>query len=189
MKTWLCVKMWLYGMSMTLLVSVPACRSGGRPSAPPGVAVGSLSVTSKAFAPNGAIPVDYTCDGADRSPPLTWSAPPAGTKALAIQLDDPDATSGDFTHWLAFNLAPGTMRLPEGVESGALGGEEGTNSFGRLGYSGPCPPRHEMHRYAFHVFAVDAPLTLHPGASRDQFDDAMSQHVLAEGVLVGTFSH
>jgi Raf kinase inhibitor-like YbhB/YbcL family protein len=171
------------------LVAGTACRSGGRPSPPPGVALGSLSVTSKAFAPNGAIPVDDSCDGADHSPPLTWSAPPEGTRALAIVVNDPDAIGGGFTHWLAFNLSPRTTSLPEGVDSATLGGDEGTNSFGRLGYAGPCPPRHEMHRYEFHVYALDALLTARPGATRDQIDEAMSQHVIAEGILIGTFAH
>jgi Raf kinase inhibitor-like YbhB/YbcL family protein len=166
-----------------------ACRSTGRPSTPPGVTLASLSVTSKTFTPNGAIPVDNSCDGADRSPQLTWSAPPAGTRALAIVVDDPDAIGGEFTHWLAFNLAPTTSSLPEGVDSAALGGDEGTNSFGRGGYAGPCPPRREMHRYEFHVFALDAPLTARPGATREQLDEAMSQHVIAKGTLVGTFAH
>jgi hypothetical protein len=151
---------------------------------------GTLSVTSKAFAPNGAIPVDDSCDGADRSPPLVWSAPPEGTRAFAILVDDPDAIGGDFTHWLAYNLPPTTLGLPEGVDAAGLGGgEEGTNSFGRAGYAGPCPPRHEMHRYVFHVFALNAPLGLQAGASRGAVDEAMSQHVLAQGTLVGTFAH
>lgn len=172
-----------------LAVTCGGCRSGGHASPPPGIVLSKLSVTSKAFAPNGAIPVDCTCDGADRSPPLTWSAPPAGTRALAIVVDDPDAAGGDFTHWLAYNLAPTALSLPEGVDSATLGGEEGTNSFGRIGYAGPCPPRHEMHRYDFRVLALDAPLPSRPGATRDQIDEAMSQHVLAEGALVGTFAH
>jgi Raf kinase inhibitor-like YbhB/YbcL family protein len=185
MKTWRSV----LGLVGLATVACSACRSGGHPSPAPGVVLARLSVTSKAFVPNGAIPVDNSCDGADRSPPLTWSAPPEGTRALVIVADDPDAIGGDFTHWLAFNLAPGTSSLPEGVDEATLGGEEGTNSFGRIGYAGPCPPRREMHRYEFHVFALDAPLPSRPGATRDQLDEAMSQHVLAEGTLVGTFAH
>jgi Raf kinase inhibitor-like YbhB/YbcL family protein len=177
------------GWLVVAAIACVACRSTGRPSTPPGVTLASLSLTSKTFTANGAIPVDNSCDGADRSPQLTWSAPPAGTRALAIVVDDPDAIGGEFTHWLAFNLAPTTSSLPEGVDSAALGGDEGTNSFGRVGYAGPCPPRREMHRYEFHVFALDAPLTARPGATRDQLDEAMSQHVIAEGTLVGTFAH
>jgi Raf kinase inhibitor-like YbhB/YbcL family protein len=175
--------------AMLVLVGLPACRSGGHPSPPPGVTLEKLTVTSKSFVRDGAIPVDNTCDGADHSPQLTWSAPPAGAKAIVIVVDDPDAIGGDFTHWLAFNLAAGNASLQEGVDAAALGGEEGTNSFGRIGYAGPCPPRREMHRYAFRVYAVDAPLAARAGATRDQIEEAMSQHVLAEGTLVGTFAH
>jgi Raf kinase inhibitor-like YbhB/YbcL family protein len=153
------------------------------------VTVGSLSVTSKVFEPNGAIPIDCSCDGADRSPPLAWSAAPEGTRALAVVVDDPDALAGEVTHWLAYEIPPATTALPEGVDAATLGGEEGTNSLGRAGYSGPCPPRQEMHRYEFHVFALDAPLGIRAGATRGAVDAAMSHHVLAEGVLVGTFGH
>jgi Raf kinase inhibitor-like YbhB/YbcL family protein len=177
---------------VALLIASTACAGcpgGGRPSSPVGVTVGRLSVTSQAFEPNGAIPVDCSCDGEDRSPPLAWSAAPEGTRALAVVVDDPDALGGEVTHWLAYEIPPATTTLPEAVDAAALGGEEGTNSFGRPGYSGPCPPRHELHRYEFHVFALDAPLAVRAGATRDAVDTAMSQHVLAEGVLVGTFGH
>jgi Raf kinase inhibitor-like YbhB/YbcL family protein len=186
MRTW-------HSAVMAVGVSCAACNgcksSSGHPSTAPGVALAALTVTSKAFASGGAIPVDHSCDGADRSPPLTWSAPPAGTKTLAVVVDDPDAPGGDFTHWLAYDLPASTVALPENADMASLGAEEGTNGFGRSGYGGPCPPRHEMHRYYFRVFALDAPLALKPGASRDAVDAAMSGHVLAEGALMGTFSH
>jgi Raf kinase inhibitor-like YbhB/YbcL family protein len=186
MRTWHSVVM-LVGVSFTACNGCKA--SSGHPSTAPGVTLAALTVTSKAFASGAAIPVDNSCDGADHSPPLTWSAPPEGTKALAIVVDDPDAPGGDFTHWLAYNLPPSTLALPENAEVTNLGAEEGTNGFGRTGYAGPCPPRHEMHRYYYRVFALDAPLAAKPGASRDAVDGAMSGHVLAEGALVGTFSH
>jgi Raf kinase inhibitor-like YbhB/YbcL family protein len=173
--------------------SCAACNgcqsSSGHPSSPPGVTLATMTVTSKAFPANGAIPVDYSCDGTDHSPPLVWSAPPEGTRALAVVVDDPDAPGGDFTHWLAYDIAPTTLTLPEGVDVASLGGAEGTNGFGRPGYGGPCPPRREMHRYFFHVFALSAPLGLKPGANRDAVDGAMAQRVLGEGSLMGTFGH
>jgi Raf kinase inhibitor-like YbhB/YbcL family protein len=167
------------------------CKSGGgaQPSPPPGVALASLTVTSKSFPSSAAIPVDYTCDGADRSPQLTWSAPPAGTKSFAIVTDDPDAPGGDFTHWIVFNLHPDVLVLGEASDPGDLGGVLGLNSFNRLGYSGPCPPRMELHHYFFRVFALDAPLDAKVGANREAIDAAMSGHVLAEGALMGIFSH
>jgi Raf kinase inhibitor-like YbhB/YbcL family protein len=186
MKTW-------QRALMVVGVSCAACNgcqsSSGHPTSPTGVTPSTLTVTSKAFAANGAIPVDYSCDGTNHSPPLAWSAPPEGTKTLAVILDDPDAPGGTFTHWLAYDIAPSTLGLPEGAEVASLGGVEGTNGFGRTGYGGPCPPRREMHRYYFRVFALNAPLGVKPGANRDAVDAAMSQHVLAEGSLMGTFGH
>jgi Raf kinase inhibitor-like YbhB/YbcL family protein len=151
--------------------------------------VESLTVTSKSFASNGTIPVDYTCDGIDKSPPLTWSAPPAGTRSLAVVVDDPDAPGGDFTHWLVFGLRPDSLAIGEAVDPAALGAFSGMNGFNRIGYSGPCPPRMELHHYYFNVFALDSPLEAKPGAARDIVDSAMAGHVLAKGTLVGTFAH
>jgi Raf kinase inhibitor-like YbhB/YbcL family protein len=179
--------------ALLALVACTACNgctsNGAHPSPPPGAALGGITVTSKAFSSNGAIPVDHTCDGVDRSPPLTWSAPPQGTRAIGIVVDDPDAPGGDFTHWLAYDLAPTTVSLSEGADVASLGGTEGLNGFGRVGYAGPCPPRGEVHRYYYRVYALNAPLAALAGASREAVDRAMNGHVLAEGSLVGTFGH
>jgi Raf kinase inhibitor-like YbhB/YbcL family protein len=166
------------------------CKSGGvQPLPAPGVVLGSLTVTSSSFPSNGAIPVDHTCDGADRSPQLTFSAPPAGTQSWAIVADDPDAPGGTFTHWIAYNLRGDLRALPEGADPATQGGVVGTNDFNRLGYSGPCPPKRELHHYAFRVFALNHPIGAPPGATREVVDRAMSGHVLAQGALVGVFSH
>ncbi len=156
---------------------------------PPGVAIQRLAVTSRAFSFNGAIPVDYTCDGADRSPPLTWSAPPSGTKSLAILAMDPDAVGGEFVHWVAYNLRADALALPENTDASELGGVSGSNGFGRIGYSGPCPPKMELHSYTFRVYALDTVLPVRSGVSAEELTAAMSGHVLAQGALVGTFSH
>jgi Raf kinase inhibitor-like YbhB/YbcL family protein len=169
-----------------------SCKSSGAsgaPSPPPGVTLGSLAVTSKSFPSNGPIPVDYTCDGADRSPQLTWSAPPDGTQSFAIVADDPDAPGGTFTHWIAYDIKSDVLALPEAVDPATLGASVGTNDFKRPGYSGPCPPKMEIHHYYFRVFALSGPLQVAPGASRDAVNAAMSGRVLAEGALLGTFSH
>lgn len=186
MKTWLA--------AVLALLSTGACNgcrssSGSGASTPAGVTLEKLTVTSKAFPSNGPIPVDYTCDGADKSPPLTWSAPPAGTHAFAIIADDPDAPGGDFTHWVAFNISSDVLALGEGADPSEFGGAVGINGFNRPGYSGPCPPRQEQHRYVFRVFALNAPIDAEPGSTRDVVEGAMHGHVLAEGALVGTFSH
>jgi len=165
------------------------CQSSAHPTAPPGVTMGSLTVTSAAFPANGPIPIDFTCDGADHSPPITWSAAPPGTQSIAVLVDDPDAPGGTFVHWVAFNLPSTTVSLPEGTDAAGAGGVSGTNGFGRTGYAGPCPPRREAHRYNFRVRALNAMIDAKQGASRDAVDAAMNGHVLAEGVLVGIFEH
>jgi len=173
-----------------VLVLCAACRSaGGGPSPPPGAAVASIAVTSTAFRSGGAIPVDSTCDGANRSPQLTFSAPPEAARSLVVVADDPDAPGGTFTHWIAYDLRPDVVTLPEAADPAAFGGASGTNDFQRPGYAGPCPPKGELHHYDFRVFVLDARLGLAPGATRAEIDAAMSRHVLAQGVLSGTFSH
>lgn len=174
-----------------LVLFLAACHgcesSGGRPAPGAGVAAASLTVTSRAFASNGHIPVDQTCDGADKSPQLAWSAPPAGTRTFAVLVDDPDAPGGTFTHWLAYDLPGDRLTLPEEADLSAMGAVAAANDFGRPGYSGPCPPRGDAHRYYFRVYALDTVLPASP-QSRSAVLAAMSGHVLAEGALMGTFS-
>jgi Raf kinase inhibitor-like YbhB/YbcL family protein len=177
---------------LLLLAVAPGwgCASGGlKPSTPPGVALASITVTSKAFTSNGPIPIDNSCDGKDLSPHLTWSSPPAGTRSLAILLEDPDAPGNDFTHWIVFNLSPEARMLAEAADPTTLGARLGTNDFPDVAYRGPCPPRGEMHRYVFHVFALDQSLSLQDGANRAAIDAAMNGHVLGEGTLIGMFGH
>jgi Raf kinase inhibitor-like YbhB/YbcL family protein len=166
-----------------------ACATGSSsvPAAAPGVTVARLAVTSSSIAAGGPVPVDFTCDGANHSPPLTFSAPPHGTASLAVVFDDPD--SGGFTHWTAYDLAPDTLTLPEGVDLASIGARTGENGFHRAGYSGPCPPRFELHHYVVRVYALDARLTLADEASRAAVDAAMNGHVLAQGSLNAEFSH
>src|SRR5439155_1221624 len=95
-----------------------------------------FSLASAAFEPSSAIPVEYTCDGSDVSPPLEWSSPPDGTRAFALVVDDPDAPGGTFTHWLAWGLPPEAGRLGKGE----VPPSQGRNGFGAVGYRGPCPP-------------------------------------------------
>jgi Raf kinase inhibitor-like YbhB/YbcL family protein len=167
-----------------------ACGTGTiKPLPPPGVTVASITVTSKSFAPNGAIPIDYTCDGKNASPQLTWSSPPEGTRALTLMLEDPDASGGTFTHWIVYGLPPETRSIGEAVDPVTLGAKVGANDFPDVRYSGPCPPRAELHRYYFRIIAVDAPLKLNEGARRAVVDAAMNGHVLGEGALMGNFSH
>jgi Raf kinase inhibitor-like YbhB/YbcL family protein len=175
---------------VSLVVVLAACKpTVPPPGAPPGVEVSSITVTSKSFPSNGPIPIDYTCDGKDISPQITWSSPPEGTKSLSLVVDDPDASSGTFTHWLVYNLPAETTSLAEGVDPSTQGAKIGLNDFDQVRYGGPCPPKMQIHRYRFHLYALNASLDLPDGANRARVDTAMNGHVLGEGTLYGQFSH
>jgi len=150
----------------------------------------AFTLTSSAFAPGAAIPAQYSCKGADTSPPLEWSGVPANTATFAIIMDDPDAPGGTWVHWLIWNFPPGGNGMSEGTprfERFDDGGRQGRNSFHKIGYYGPCPPAGATHRYSFRLYALDAKLDLAAGASRSQLDAAMKGHVLAETEYMGTF--
>lgn len=142
-----------------------------------------VELTSAAFGDGEQIPVRHTCDGDDVSPPLAWTAPPAGTVSMALCLDDPDAGRYPFTHWLAWGLPAAAGSLGEGDPAPA----EGRNDFGAPGYRGPCPPPGKAHRYAFRLYALDAELELGPADRRLSFDAALEGHVLETAELTGTY--
>ncbi|MGA2072512.1 MAG: YbhB/YbcL family Raf kinase inhibitor-like protein [Terriglobia bacterium] len=167
---------------VTLMVVLPA-RVGGQQAA-------KIELKTSSFEPGGFIPKRFTCEAADVSPALSWGDPPAGTQSFAIIVDDPDAPSGTFVHWLAYDLPAGSRRLPEalpGSDQMAGGGRQGTNDFSRTGYSGPCPPRGKPHRYFIRFYALDTKTNLHPAATRAELDAAMQGHILAQTELVGLF--
>ena len=141
-----------------------------------------LMVTSPDLA-GGTFPREFTCDGANRLPRLQWSTPPSGTQEVAIEMLDPDAPGGTFTHWLAYGLSPGLSSLAAMPAYAA----EGVNDFGRRGYGGPCPPRGAAHHYHFVVLALDARLGLAAGARRSDLESRMRGHVLGRGELVATY--
>ncbi len=180
----------LYGLALGAFLSSLAC---GPTIVPPataaGVTLASMTVTSRAFSPNGHISVDETCDGKDVSPQVTWSSPPEGTKSIVLQVDDPDAQPALFTHWVLFNISPETSSIAEGLEPGAIRARVGLNDFQHPHYNGPCPPHGQSHRYRFHVFALDSELDVPDGANRTAIDAAMNGHVLGEGALYAFFSH
>jgi Raf kinase inhibitor-like YbhB/YbcL family protein len=148
-----------------------------------------FSLKSGVFAPGAAIPQAHTCDGADASPPLTWSGAPAGTRAFALVVHDPDAPAGDWLHWVAWNIPAGTHALPAGIskkESLPDGTQQGRNDFGKPGYGGPCPPG-GTHHYVFALYALDAMLTLSPDAPRDRIEKEIRAHELAMTELTGIY--
>ncbi len=139
---------------------------------------------------NGRIPKDFTCDGADRSPELTWTQPPAGTRTLALLVTDPDAPAGTWVHWVLYNVPSGMRGLAAAVprqDRLADGSHQGRNDFGRIGYGGPCPPGRSVHRYVFELFALDTALQLPPGTTRNQLERAMEGHILAHAELLGRY--
>jgi Raf kinase inhibitor-like YbhB/YbcL family protein len=149
-----------------------------------------IQLSSTAFNESEAIPVTYTCDGENISPPLSWASAPQDTQSLALIVDDPDAPSGTFVHWVAFNLSPKLSSLSEGASSPGsqdTAGTPGTNSFRKSGYAGPCPPRGKPHRYFFKIYALDILLGLKSGASKADVEKAMQGHILAQGQLMGTY--
>jgi len=149
-----------------------------------------MELKSTAFQEGNRIPAKYTCQGQDISPELTWSGVPEETQSLALIVDDPDAPGGVFTHWVLFNIPPGSRELSEAVPSQAQlpnRALQGRNDFGTIGYGGPCPPPGRPHRYQFTLYALDQALDLKVGASKKQVLNAMQGHVLAQGQLTGTY--
>jgi len=151
----------------------------------------SLNVTSRAFALED-IPIEYTGDGRNISPPLQWSRGPTGTRSYALIMDDPDGPRGRWVHWVMWNLHDSVLAadIARQPHLDTAGGRlcQGRNSFGRFGYVGPCPPA-GTHRYFFKIYALDQELDLGPDTNRQNLLDAMEGHVLDQGELMVTYSH
>jgi Raf kinase inhibitor-like YbhB/YbcL family protein len=160
-----------------LLVAVSRAQSG-------------FVINTSAFKPGGQIPAEYSCSGANRSPALQWSGAPAGSGSFALIVEDPDAPSGTFIHWVVFNLpadatgiaadAPKTPKLADGAM-------QGTNGADQIGYMGPCPPPGKVHHYHFELFALDSKLDSQPGIDASALHTAMQGHIKANTEIVGTF--
>jgi Raf kinase inhibitor-like YbhB/YbcL family protein len=153
----------------------------------------ALVIKSSAFAPNGAVPIKYTCESDDVSPALEWTGVPASAKSLALIVDDPDAPDPAapkmvYVHWVLYDMPTSATGLPEGVTSAQLpkGTREGKNDFGKVGYGGPCPPI-GRHRYFFKLYALDASLGDLGGATKADVEAAMRGHVVEQAELVGTY--
>lgn len=160
------------------LAAVPLARAQG----------GGLLLQSADFAEGAAMPDVLTCKGAGLSPALAWRGLPTGAQSLALRVVDPDAPSGPFTHWLAWGIDPAQTGLGRGVAEGDHGLMQGRNSFGDIGYGGPCPPAgHGLHHYIFTLYALDERPLLPQGAGRDAFDDAIKGHILAATTLTGLY--
>jgi len=140
------------------------------------------------FANRGKIPTQFTCEGANCSPLVHWTDAPAGTRSLALIVDDPDAPSGVWNHWLVWDIPADVSELGEGYHARSPV-REGTNDFGKPGYGGPCPPRgHGPHRYFFRLFALDIEtLNIRAGVQRSDLDRAIKTHVIAAVEFYGVF--
>jgi Raf kinase inhibitor-like YbhB/YbcL family protein len=182
---------WIALASIALVAG--ACSSAAGTSAGPtsdqtevtSMPTTTFSLVSTAFDDGGPIPARLTCDGENVSPDLTWSGAPDGTRALVLTMTDPDA--GGFVHWLAFDLTgTPTGGLPVAVSSSPDGPPQGTNSFGKPGYGGPCPPS-GTHHYVFVLHALDRALELEGAPRIADLEAAMQGHVLGQATLTGTY--
>jgi Raf kinase inhibitor-like YbhB/YbcL family protein len=180
--------------------------------------VAQFTLSSPSFRNNQPMPAKHSCEGEDASPSLKWEGAPSGTKSFALIVDDPDAPGGSWVHWVIYNMPAATAGFPENIKQvdlvaavwpnglklsgwkvgeGGLtpetladlpGAKQGMNSFGKVGYGGPCPPRgHGVHHYHFRLYALDTDLNLAPRVTRKQLESAMNGHILAQAELVGTY--
>ena len=170
-----------------LLVALAGCGSGnGATASGPRPTRSNVRLTSSAFLNGSSIPSRYTCDGEDTAPPLTWTRVPARARSLALLVEDQNSPGGAFLHWSVYDLPRGSS----GTGTGQLprGSVEGRNSFGRFGYGGPCPPRGDPpHHYVFSIHALDDKPGLPPGASPAAVREAVAEHEIAAGALIGTY--
>jgi Raf kinase inhibitor-like YbhB/YbcL family protein len=151
----------------------------------------ALTLSSTAFQAGGEIPAVYTCEGRDVSPPLAWAGLPAGTKSLALIVDDPDAPDPAapkrvWVHWVLYNLPSTATGLAEAVTKLPTGTREGLNDWDRTGYGGPCPPI-GRHRYFFKLFALDTELPDLGTPTKAALEKAMQGHVLEKVEVIGTY--
>ncbi len=179
-----------------LLIVALACGNGAEgltAKQEEGATVPDLELTSAAFADGELIPQKFTCDGEGISPPLAWEHVPDGTTSFALLVEDPDAPSGTFDHWLLYNLPADITALSEGVPTDKAlhdGALQGTNDFGEIGYGGPCPPSGPAHRYVFTLKALSDRLDAQAGLRKSELLDAIDNQVevLDEAALTGEYA-
>jgi len=143
-----------------------------------------MKIISSAFENNAKIPAKYTCDGENINPPLSFLDISANAKSLVLIMDDPDAPSGTWVHWMVFNIDPKIDEVSE--NSLPKGGIEGMTSFGKNSYGGPCPPS-GVHRYFFKLYALDAILNL-TTPDKATLEKEMQGHVVDKAELISLYS-
>ncbi|MEK7773667.1 MAG: YbhB/YbcL family Raf kinase inhibitor-like protein [Deltaproteobacteria bacterium] len=152
----------------------------------------SFSILSPDFKDGDTVPRRFSCDGEDMSPEIQWDGAPPAAKSLVLVVEDPDAPSGTFTHWIVYDMPSSLHKLSRGIGNGAIPGgviKQGRTDFGRNGYGGPCPPKgHGPHRYNFILMALDIPaLGLPDGAGKSDIERAMKGHILGTTKLMGIY--
>ena len=172
--------------SLGLMVLASGCGGGAGTTMPGpiGGTVVAFILASHDFEPETPIPRQFTCDGANSPPELHWSGAPEGTVSYALVMEDPDAPSGNWVHWVVYNIPASVQELIGPLPRGAV---SGTTSYGTSAYGGPCPPG-GVHRYFFRLYALDHELNLAGGADKNQLMEAQRGHVLGEAELMGTYA-
>ena len=150
----------------------------------------NFKITSPAFNYGDFIPVKYTCDGQNISPPLSWKGIPKGTKSFVLIVEDPDAPIGTFIHWIVYDIPAISTGIAENFPKKPLvnGIKQGINDFGKIGYGGPCPPPGKPHRYFFKLFAIDKnTLGIPPKAKIQEVIRAVNGHIIGATELMGLY--
>lgn len=149
----------------------------------------ALSFESSAFFNQDKLPVQFTCDGKDVSPELSWKEAPSSTQSFVLIMSDPDAPGGMFYHWVVYNIPAATTSLAEGSKQLPIGAIVGKTSWGKQHYNGPCPPKGSTHRYVFSLYAINTTLSLPADSEAPAVIDALQNHVMGEADLKVTYSH
>jgi Raf kinase inhibitor-like YbhB/YbcL family protein len=179
-------------LSVVLVLAVAGCGDSDQKLVfdPESSLISEIEISSAAFEDGGSIPIEYTCDGENSSPPLRWSDVPAGTRSITIIVDDPDAAGQIFRHWSVFNIPSGMRSLevnqpatPELKDSI----RQAQNDFGNTGYGGPCPPEGEEHEYVFFIYALSEPLELEGNATPLDVSAALRGKVTGTGSFSGMY--
>lgn len=173
----------LVGLWFVTQNSTPAPEMAYNTSTEDKLMIEPFSISSTVFAAGASIPSKYTCDAEDVSPPLSWVGAPEGTQSFVLIMDDPDAGSAGWVHWVVFNISVTVHGVDEGQEPEGMAGK---NSWGRAGWGGPCPPS-GTHHYSFRIYALDTMLGLAQGATKKDIETAMNGHVLGEAELIGLY--
>jgi len=174
---------------LLIVAAIASCKRDPEPlptPSTPSADAGGMTVTTPAWFPGGKLPKTFTCDGEDRNPEVKWARAPKEAKSFLLIVDDPDAPSGTFTHWVIFDMPVPANHVPEGEAEGI--GTVAKNDFGNAKWNGPCPPKAKEHRYFFRVFALDVEkLGLPDGCSRADVEKKIDGHVLARAETMGTY--